>query len=443
MINNFLSLDNIKYWDEKKEKVSHDELKGLQLERIRYNLAYVYNRVPFYKKLFDENSIDITAVNNFEQFRNIPFTTKKDIEEYYPYGFFAVPLKSIVRIHSTSGTTGKPTVVGYTRSDIELWKDLIARIITFGGVTSDDIVQIAFNYGLFTGGFGLHYGAEHIGATVIPTSSGNSKRQVMIMKDYRTTALVCTPSYALHLTEVIDEMGIKKGELALKYALLGGESFTENSRNRLEERLNIIATDNYGLSEVMGPGVAGECIFRQGLHINEDHFYAEIIDPDTGEVLPEGATGELVITTLTKEGMPLIRYRTRDITKLYYDHCPCGRTFIKMDKPVGRTDDMFIVNGVNVYPSQIEEVIYDLRLINDNYMIYLKKKGYLDVFELHIEVNENIFYDEMKKQKELIDNLTDAIIKVIGVKPVIKLVSPKSIKRFEGKAKRVVDLRNP
>lgn len=434
---------NTKYfWQAKEETIPLHELKAIQFERLKNIISYAYKSVKFYKELFDNNSIRPEEINSIDDFKRIPFTTKKDLSNYYPYGFFAVPLKNIIRIHSSSGTTGKPTVVGYTKKDIELWKDLIARIMVMGGVSDSDIVQIAFHYGLFTGGFGLHYGAEHLGATVIPVSSGNSKRQIMIMQDYKTTTLICTPSYGLHLTEVMDEMGIKKEDLALKFALLGGEPFNEKLRKRFEERLGIIATDNYGLSEVMGPGVAGECIYKRGMHINEDHFYPEVIDPETGDILPEGSTGELVITTLTREAMPLLRYRTRDITRLYYDDCPCGRTFIKMEKPKGRTDDMFIVNGVNIYPSQIEEVLYDNASVSGHYKIYLKKKGYLDSLEIHVEVDESIFYDEMKKQKALLDSLTDKITNTLGIKAIIKFVSPKAIERFEGKSKRVIDLRN-
>lgn len=430
------------FWQEKEETLPLLDLKNIQLERLKYIINYAYTRVKFYKELFDKNSIDPEEINTFDDLKRLPFTTKKDLTNYYPYGFFAVPLQSIIRIHSSSGTTGKPTVVGYTRKDIEIWKDLIARIMVMGGVSDSDIVQISFHYGLFTGGFGLHYGAEHLGATVIPVSSGNSKRQIMIMKDYKTTTLICTPSYGLHLTEVMDEIGVKKEELSLKFALLGGEPFNEKLRGQFENHLGIIATDNYGLSEVMGPGVAGECIYKRGMHINEDHFYPEVIDPDTGELLPDGSSGELVITTLTREALPLLRYRTRDITKLYRDNCPCGRTFIKMEKPKGRTDDMFIVNGVNIYPSQIEEVLYDNASVSGHYQIYLKKNGYLDSLEIHVEVDESIFYDEMKKQKALLDRLTDKITNILGIKAIIKFVSPKSIERFEGKSKKVIDLRN-
>jgi phenylacetate-CoA ligase len=436
-------ITNAKYfWQEKEEARPREDLRHAQLLRLKNIISYAYENVKFYRELFDSHSIRPDKIKNFDDLKKIPFTTKRDINNNYPYGFFAVPLRSVIRIHSSSGTTGKPTVVGYTRNDIEIWKDMIARIMVMGGVSDSDIVQVAFHYGLFTGGFGLHYGAEHLGATVIPVSSGNSKRQIMIMKDYKTTTLICTPSYGLHLTEVLDDMGIKKEDLSLRYALLGGEPFNEILRQRFEERLGIIATDNYGLSEVMGPGVAGECIYKKGLHINEDHFYPEIIDPETGEVLPEGSIGELVLTTLTREAIPLLRYRTRDITRIYYDSCPCGRTFIKMDKPKGRTDDMFIVNGVNIYPTQIEEVIYDNKSVTGHYQIYLKKNGYLDSLEVHIEVDESIFYDEMKKQKSLLDSLTDKLNNALGVKAIIKFVSPKSIERFEGKSKRVIDLRN-
>ncbi|BAI80429.1 phenylacetate-CoA ligase [Deferribacter desulfuricans SSM1] len=431
----------MKMWQMSDETMSVSEIKQLQLERLQSTLNRVYNNVEFYHNLFNKLNITPEKIKSLDDIKHLPFTTKQDLRDNYPYGMFAVPLKDIVRIHSSSGTTGKPTVVGYTKRDLELWKNLVARIMVAGGVTKDDIVHIAFTYGLFTGGFGLHYGAEHIGASVIPVSSGNTRRQIMIMQDYRSSVLICTPSYALHIAETLESMGLTKDDIHLKYGLFGSEPWGEKIRSEIENRLGIIATDNYGLSEIIGPGVAGECLYKNGLHINEDHFYVEVIDPETGEVLPEGEKGELVITTLSKEAMPLIRYRTRDITRIYRDNCKCGRTLIKMEKPSGRTDDMIIVNGVNVFPSQVEEALKEIEDTTPHFMIYVRKKGALDMMEIHLEVSENLFFDEMKRQKEVLDKITEKLFNYLGIKPKVKLVEPKSLERFEGKAKRVIDER--
>jgi phenylacetate-CoA ligase len=428
-------------WQVEEETLCVEDLKQLQLERLQSTLNRASENVDFYKKRFKDFNIQIEKIKSLSDIKYLPFTQKQDLRDNYPYGMFAVPLRDIVRIHSSSGTTGKPTVVGYTKRDLEMWKNLVARIMVAGGVTAEDIVHIAFSYGLFTGGFGLHYGAEHIGASVIPVSSGNTKRQIMIMQDYRSTTLVCTPSYALHIAENLSQMGLTKNNIFLKYALLGSEPWGEKIREEIENRLGVIATDNYGLSEVIGPGVSGECLCKNGLHINEDHFYPEIIDPDTCEVLPEGEKGELVLTTLTKEAMPLIRYRTRDITRLYRDKCPCGRTLIKMEKTFGRTDDMIIINGVNIFPSQVEEVLNEFDEATPHYMIFIKKKGHLDLMEIDIEVSEKLFFDEMKKQRELLEKMNERMFNVLGIKPKIKFVEPKTIERFEGKAKRVIDER--
>ena len=420
-----------------------DELKTLQLYRLKRQLRRVYERVKPYRKKMEEAGIKPEDIKSLEDIKYLPFTTKDDFRENYPYGLFATPMEEIVRVHSSSGTTGKPTVVGYTKRDLETWATLTARILSAGGVRKNDIVQIAFGYGLFTGGFGLHYGAEKLGATVIPVSSGQTKRQIMIMKDYGTTALVCTPSYALHIAEVLEEMGISPDELKLRVGLFGAEPWTESMRQEIEKRLGITATDNYGLSEVMGPGVSGECIeAKSGLHIFEDHFYAEVINPETGEPLPEGEWGELVITTLTKEALPLIRYRTRDITKLYREKCPCGRTFVKMAKPSGRTDDMLIVRGVNIFPSQVEEALLEIEGISPHYQIVVDRKGYLDEMEVWVEASEKIFFDSMRKQKELLDTITEHLQQALGVKVKVKLVEPKTLERTAGKAKRVIDRRD-
>ncbi len=426
-----------------KECMPQDELRILQLYRFKKQLRRVYERVPFYRKKMEEAGITPEDIKSLEDVRHLPFTTKDDFREHYPYGLFAVDLEEIVRIHSSSGTTGKPTVVGYTKRDLETWATLTARVLAAGGVTKKDIVQIAFGYGLFTGGFGLHYGVEKLGATVIPASSGQTKRQLMIMRDYGTTALVCTPSYALHIAEVMEEMGMSPEELKLRVGLFGAEPWTENMRQQIERALGIDATDNYGLSEVMGPGVAGECIeAKSGLHIFEDHFLAEVVDPETLEPVEEGEWGELVLTTLTKEGLPLIRYRTRDITRLYREKCPCGRTFVKMAKPSGRTDDMLIIRGVNIFPSQVEEALLEIEGVSPHFQIVVDKRGYLDEMEVWVEASERIFFDSMKKQKELLDRITEHLQQSLGVKVKVKLVEPKTLERTTGKSKRVIDKRD-
>ncbi|MDR2869099.1 MAG: phenylacetate--CoA ligase [Deferribacteraceae bacterium] len=428
-------------WQQEIETMPLEQMRNLQLERLQSLVKRAYQDVAHYKKSFDTCGLRPEDIKSLDDIVKLPFVVKQDLRDNYPYGMFGVPLKDIVRIHSSSGTTGKPTVVGYTKSDLQMWHSLVARTMSMGGVTANDIVQVAFTYGLFTGGFGLHSGAEHIGASVIPVSSGNTMRQLMIMKDYRTTVLICTPSYALHIAETMDKEGVSKDDICLKYGLFGSEPWGEKQRREIEARLGLVATDNYGLSEVMGPGIGGECLCKSGMHINEDQVYPEIIDPDTLEVLPEGSRGELVLTTLTREAMPMIRYRTRDITRLYREKCDCGRTLIKMDKPAGRTDDMFIVNGVNVFPSQVEDALRAFEEATPHFMIYLRKKGALDEVEIQLEVSEALFFDEMKKQKELLDNMTARFASLLQIKPKIKLVDPRSLQRFEGKAKRVVDER--
>jgi phenylacetate-CoA ligase len=355
---------------------------------------------------------------------------------------FAVPLKDVVRIHSSSGTTGKPTVVGYTRRDLNSWTELVARFMTAAGVTQEDIVHIAFGYGLFSGAFGLHYGSEHIGASVIPMSSGNTDKQIMIMQDYRSTALVCTPSYALTMADRMETLGVDPQSLALRVGLFGAEPWSEGMRQEIESRLGIIATDNYGLSEIIGPGVAGECLNRDGMHISEDHFIPEIIDPETEEVLPPGSIGELVLTCINKDAFPMIRYRTRDITRLNYEQCDCGRTHVRMQKTMGRSDDMLIIKGVNVFPTQIEEVLLQVENCQPHYQLIIDRKGNMDTLEVHIEVNEEIFFDEMKMQRDFVLMLEKRLATMLGVSAKVKLVEPASLKRHEGKAQRVIDRRN-
>lgn len=429
------------YWEPEYECMTRDDLQQLQLERLQSTLFRVATHVPFYRQKFKEHKVDPDGFRSLEELRTLPFTTKQDLRDNYPYGLFAVPLRDVVRVHASSGTTGQSTVVGYTQNDIKKWSNLVARVLTAAGVTKDDVVQIAFGYGMFTGGFGLHYGAERVGASVIPISSGNTKRQLQIMQDFRTTALVCTPSYALVLADAMAEMNISLSALSLKYGLFGGEPWSEAMRAEIQNKLNIIATDNYGLSEVMGPGVAGECQERQGLHLNEDHFLVEVINPDTLEPVQLGEIGELVVTTLTKEAFPVIRYRTRDLTRLITEPCPCGRTLTRMERVLGRTDDMLIIKGVNVYPSQIEAVLFEIEGTKPHYQIVVERDGRLDKITVLVEVIESIFFDEMKKQRQMIEEIKRRLATELGIGVDVKLVEEKTLERSEGKAKRVVDKR--
>jgi phenylacetate-CoA ligase len=432
----------MRIWDPTYECMPREELEQLQLERLQATLNRVYKTVTCYRRKFDEAGVNPEDIQSLEDLAKLPFTSKEDLRLNYPYGMFAVPLREVVRIHSSSGTTGKPTVVGYTKNDIKTWSNLVARFMTAAGVTHDDVVQIAFGYGLFTGAFGLHYGSEAIGASVIPMSAGNTEKQIMIMQDYRTTALVCTPSYAITLASRMEQMGIDPKSLSLRVGLFGAEPWSEGMRREIESRLFISATDNYGLSEIIGPGVAGECEYRCGMHLFEDSFIPEIIDPETCRVLPHGSMGELVLTTLTKEAFPMIRYRTRDITSLDYSECECGRTLVRMRKTMGRTDDMLIIRGVNVFPSQIEEVLFDIEECEPHYQLVIGKEGAMDVLEVRIEVTENIFFDEMKKQRTFLEMLEKRIDSLLGITVSVKLVEPNSIPRHEGKAIRVIDNRN-
>lgn len=429
------------FWEAVNECMGRDELEQLQLERLQANLLRVYMNVPFYRKKFDELKIDPDSFRSLDDLQKLPFTTKEDLRDSYPYGFFAVPLREVVRLQASSGTTGMPTVVGYTRNDIRIWSNLVARILTAGGVSQSDIVQIAFDYGLFTGAFGLHYGAERIGASVIPISSGNPQRQVKIMRDFKTTALICTPSFALMMADAIQTMDINVNSLSLKYGLFGAEQWSEAIRHELQEKLKVVVTDNYGLSEVMGPGVAGECLERNGLHINEDHFLVEVIDPETLAPAAQGSTGELVITTLTREAMPVIRFRTRDLTSLIYDTCPCGRTFRRISKVLGRTDDMIKIRGINVFPSQIESVLFEIEGTEPHYQIVIERKGAEDELKVLVEVSESIFFDQIKKQKELVELIRKRLLNELGISVDVKLVEKNILSRFEGKAKRVIDNR--
>jgi phenylacetate-CoA ligase len=424
------------YWEPEKECMDREELKQLQLEQLQATLSRVYMHVPFYRKKFDELGIDPDEFRSLDDLRRLPFTTKSDLQDNYPYGLFAVPLREVVRIHASSGIS---TVVGYTKNDIKTWSNLVARVLTAGGVTKDDVVQIAYSYSLLTGGFGLHYGAERIGASVIPISSGNTARQIKIMLDFKTTALVCTPSYAMLIADTIQKRGININALSLKYGLFGAEPWSEKMRQEIQEKLGIVATDNYGLSEVMGPGIACECLEQVGLHINDDHFLVEIIKPETLEPVRMGETGELVITTLTKEAFPVIRFRTRDLTRLNPEPCPCGRETMRMARVMGRTDDMLIIKGVNVFPSQIEAVLLDIEGPEPHYQIVVDRKGALDDLTVLVEAAESEFFDEIKKQHERIETIKKRLSSELGLSVNVKLVEKKSLERTEGK--RVIDKR--
>ncbi|MCF6096829.1 phenylacetate--CoA ligase [Thermovorax subterraneus] len=429
------------YWNPKYECMPREEIKELQLERLRNTLERAYYNVPHYRKVMQEVGFEPEDLKSLDDLRRLPFTSKKDLRDNYPYGMFAVPLSEVVRIHSSSGTTGKPTVVGYTRNDINVWAEIMARTLTTAGVKKSDVIQNAYGYGLFTGGLGVHYGAERIGATIIPVSGGNTKRQVMIMKDYGTTVLTCTPSYSLHIAETIEEMGISKEELKLRIGIFGAEPWSENMRREIEDRLKLTALDIYGLSEIIGPGVAIECPHKNGLHVQEDHFIVEVIDPKTGEVLPPGERGELVFTSLTKEALPMIRYRTGDISRLIEEPCPCGRTSVRIGRIEGRTDDMIIIRGVNVFPSQIEHVLLEIGQIEPHYQLVIDRVGYLDVLEVHVEVSEKMFSDDVKSLEILSKKIQNEIESTLGISVKVKLVEPKTIERSEGKAKRIIDKR--
>ncbi len=428
-------------WDREYECMERDKLRDLQLCRLKETVSRVYEKVPYYKKLFDSRGLKPSDIKSLKDISKLPFTTKEALRENYPYGLFAVPLKEVLEIHASSGTTGKPTVVGYTRKDLEAWTELVARIATLAGVTSKDVVQVTFGYGLFTGAFGLHFGMDRIGATVIPASVGNTRRQIMLMQDFGTTVIVGTPSYCLHLAEVAREMGIDPADLKVRLGLFGSETWSESMRQQLEKEWNIKATDNYGLSEIIGPGVSGECLEFSGMHINEDHFFAEVVDPETGEPLEAGEEGELVLTSLTKEALPLIRYRTRDITVLNDEPCPCGRTTARMRKVCGRTDDMLIVSGVNVFPSQIETVIMNIEGLAPHYRIIISKKGFLDYLEVQVELTSEFFRGRFKDLSKLEKEVRQELSNVLCVKAKVTLLEPSSLERSTGKIQRVIDKR--
>lgn len=428
-------------WNPEAETRSREDIVQVQLERLQSAVFRCYKDVAFYKKKFDELKISPEDVQSLGDLRKLPFTSKSDLRDSYPYGMFAVPLREIVRIHSSSGMTGLPAVVGYTRNDLKNWGDLCARILFAAGVTRDDVVQIAFDYGIFTGAFGFHQGAEHVGASVIPTSVGHTDRQVKIIQDFKTSALACTPTYALVIAGKMEEMGVDPQSTSLKIGIFGAEPWSEATRAEIEQRLKIKAADNYGITEVIGPGVAGECEARCGLHIQEDYFIAEVIDPESLEVLPAGSEGELVITTLTKEGFPLIRYRTGDITTIDTKPCSCGRTFARMARVFHRTDDMIIVGGVNIFPSMIENILKQFVRELPEYQIIVERKAAKDEVRINVEVTENLFLDEMRALRELHQKMEKALQAGIGVSLKLKLVEPNSIRTGDGPVKRVIDNR--
>lgn len=429
-------------YDCKIEQMSRDEMTALQTERLAKAVSYAYERVPLYKKRFDEIGLKPNDIKELSDIIKIPFTVKTDLRDNYPYGLLAVPMTDIVRVHASSGTSGKPTVVAYTKGDLDMWSDCMARLIVAAGGNKDDIVQISFGYGLFTGALGLHQGFEKIGATVVPASSGNTERQVMLLKDLGVTALVATPSYGLYIAEVMDKLGITKDEMKLRIGLFGSEASSPEMHAELQERLGLIPTDNYGLSEIIGPGVSGECLSKCGMHINEDHFYPEIVDPNTLKPVVDGEWGELVLTTLTKQGMPMLRYRTKDITRLLRERCECGRTLVRMDKIQGRSDDMLKIRGVNVFPSQIEGVLLNIpELGGGNYEITVTRDGHMDKLEIRVELRDTSLIDDFSALESLVNKIKHNLKTVLQIDAVVKLCEPLSLKRYEGKAKRVIDLR--
>ena len=430
------------FFNTKAELMSREELTRLQSERLCQQVRRSYENVECFRNRMDEMGLRPEDIHGVEDLSKLPFSYKKDLRDYYPYGLFAVPMKDVVRVHASSGTTGKRIVVGYTKNDLAMWDECVARVMVAAGVTADDIVQVSFGYGFFTGGLGAHGGAELIGATVIPISSGNTANQIQTMIDFGSTVLCCTPSYALYLAEEIERMGVKD-QLKLRVGIFGAEPWSEDMRRQIEDKLGLRAYDIYGLSEVLGPGVSGECPEQAGMHVWEDHFLVEIIDPETGAQLPAGETGELVFTSITKEAFPVIRYRTRDICSLIPEPCKCGRTHIRMRKPNGRTDDMLIIRGVNVFPSQIEEVLLKVSggEITPNYQIIVDRVNNVDTFDVNVEMSESFFSDNIKEVERLEKYITEQLRSMLGIGAKVHLVNPKSIARSEGKAKRVIDNR--
>ncbi len=427
-------------WNETKECMSRDQMQTLQSARLRKTVSRVYHNVEFYRKKMQAMGIEPGDINGIEDITKLPYTTKDDLRQNYPFGLFAVPQSEVVRVHASSGTTGKATVVGYSRKDIEIWQECVARVLAMAGIGAHDKIQVSYGYGLFTGGLGLHYGAENLGATVIPMSSGNTQKQITMMQDFGCTAIACTPSYLLHIAETLEEAGAIDN-INLKCAILGAEPWTDNMRKQIEEKLRIKAFDIYGLSEIMGPGVAADCEYHKGLHIYEDHFFPEIINPDTLEPVAEGELGELVFTTITKEALPLFRYRTKDLTSITYDKCECGRTLPRISRFKGRSDDMLIIRGVNVFPSQVESALLEIGETSPHYMLIVDRVNNLDTLEVLVEVEERFFSDEIRELEKLTNKIAHVLHSALGIAAKVKLVEPKTIVRSEGKAKRVIDKR--
>ena len=428
-------------WNEHHECMDRQQLTELQGERLRDMVERIYFNVPFYRTRLQEMGIEPGDIRSLDDLKKLPFTTKQDLRDNYPFGLFAVPQHDVVRLHASSGTTGKSTVVGYTHNDIMMWSEVVARSLTMAGITRDDIVQVAYGYGLFTGGLGVHYGAEKIGASVIPISGGNTKKQLQLLEDFGSTAIACTPSYAAYLGEAIAEEKLDRSKIKLKAGIFGAEPWTEEMRTQIQHLLGLKAYDIYGLSEVIGPGVSMECACQRGMHIFEDHFIPEIIDPETCEVLPYGSLGELVFTTVTKEAMPLMRYRTRDLTRLHAETCDCGRTLVRMEKCVGRSDDMLIIRGVNVFPSQVESVLLEMSETKPHYLLVVDRENNLDTLEIQVEVEEQFFSDEVKELEGLRKRISGNLTSLLGLHASVRLVEPGTIERSMGKAQRVVDKR--
>ena len=430
-----------RYWNENMECATKDEMKALQSFRLSQTVRKVYNNVPYYRERMEKAGVTPDDIHSVEDLKKLPFTMKQDLRDTYPYGLFAVPMEDVVRVHASSGTTGKQIVVGYTQHDLDVWSECCARALTAAGATNKDFMHVSYGYGLFTGGLGLHGGAEKVGMTVIPVSTGNTNRQINIIKDFGSTYICFTPSYALYLAETMEEMGITKDDIKLKAGLFGAEPWTEEMRHEIEEKLGLKALDIYGLTEIIGPGVAFECSEQSGMHINEDHFIAETIDPDTGEVLPEGTQGEIVFTCISKEAFPLLRYRTRDIGILKREKCSCGRTLIKMMKPAGRSDDMLIIRGVNVFPSQVESVLLQLGNTAPYYQLIVDRVNNTDTLEIQVEISPEMFSDTVKSLEDQEKIIKSAVESTLGIAAKIRLVEPKTIQRTEGKAIRVIDKR--
>lgn len=430
-----------RYWNENMECATKDEMKALQSFRLSQTVRKVYNNVPYYRERMEKAGVTPDDIHSVEDLKKLPFTMKQDLRDTYPYGLFAVPMEDVVRVHASSGTTGKQIVVGYTQNDLDVWSECCARALTAAGATNKDFMHVSYGYGLFTGGLGLHGGAEKVGMTVIPVSTGNTSRQINIIKDFGSTYICCTPSYALYLAETMKDMGITKDDIKLKAGLFGAEPWTEEMRREIEENLGLKALDIYGLTEIIGPGVAFECSEQTGMHINEDHFIAETIDPETGEVLPEGTQGEIVFTCISKEAFPLLRYRTRDIGILKREKCSCGRTLIKMMKPAGRSDDMLIIRGVNVFPSQVESVLLQLGNTAPYYQLIVDRINNTDTLEIQVEISPEMFSDTVKSLEDQEKIIKSAVESTLGIAAKIRLVEPKTILRTEGKAIRVIDKR--